>query len=193
MRRTRGSVPDEAGQGLVELALILPVFLLVLFGIFDVGRAVYTNSALSQAAREGARLAAVEAAWVGAGLSDHPRCVRNETELLAKPGGRVCPGTLADLKSHVVDAVNRMAVSLGPISAVHLSCNAGIAGDPTPTGAWTESSGGNGCDDGAGQSLATTGQLVSIRVEYVYQPFTPIVSSLIGSIALSGSASMEVN
>lgn len=43
------------GQGLVEFALILPIFLLVLFTIFDLGRLAFHYSALHNAAREGAR------------------------------------------------------------------------------------------------------------------------------------------
>ncbi len=49
---------SRTGQTLVEFALVLPVFLVVLFGLLDVGRYVYMNSVLSQAAREGARLGA---------------------------------------------------------------------------------------------------------------------------------------
>ena len=45
--------------------MVLPVFVLAVFGLFDVGRLVYINSTLSQAAREGARLAATEAGWIG--------------------------------------------------------------------------------------------------------------------------------
>ena len=61
-------------RALVEFALVLPIFLLVVFGVFDAGRLVYTNSVLSQAAREGARLAATEAGWVGL----HRRGVRRD-------------------------------------------------------------------------------------------------------------------
>jgi hypothetical protein len=43
------------GQTLVEFALILPVFLLILMGILDLGRAVYYSSTLSNVARETAR------------------------------------------------------------------------------------------------------------------------------------------
>ena len=56
---------SRGGQTLVEFALVFPVFILLLFGIVDAGRFVYMNSVLSQAAREGARLAAVEASWIG--------------------------------------------------------------------------------------------------------------------------------
>lgn len=47
------------GQSLVEFALILPVFMLIVLGIFDFGRAIYSYSALHNAAREGARYGAV--------------------------------------------------------------------------------------------------------------------------------------
>jgi Flp pilus assembly protein TadG len=46
---------ERRGQTLVEFALILPVFLLLLMGILDLGRAVYYNSTLSNDARDTAR------------------------------------------------------------------------------------------------------------------------------------------
>jgi Flp pilus assembly protein TadG len=45
---------------MAEFAVVLPIFLLLLFGIIDGGRAVYANNALSQAAREGARWGSVQ-------------------------------------------------------------------------------------------------------------------------------------
>ena len=48
------------GQALVEFALVFPVFMLVLFGILDVGRYVYVSNALNEASREGARYGSVE-------------------------------------------------------------------------------------------------------------------------------------
>src|SRR5688572_1710026 len=47
------------GQALVEFALIIPLFLLLLVGIFDLGRAVFSYDTLTIAAREGARIAIV--------------------------------------------------------------------------------------------------------------------------------------
>jgi len=173
--------PSDRGQAVVEFALVVPVLFLAVFGLFDVGRLVYTNSALSQAAREGARLASTEAAWVG---STAASCV----------AAAVCPSDVAALQADVASAVNRMTVGLGPVSAVHLSCNTGTAGDLAPSGAWTSpGGGGNGCLDGAGQPLGAAGQLVSVRVEYTYQPMTPVISSILGTVPLSGSATMVVH
>ena len=49
----------QRGDGLVEFALVLPVLLLLLFGILDGGRAVYAYHVVANSAREGARYASV--------------------------------------------------------------------------------------------------------------------------------------
>lgn len=51
---------ERRGQTLVEFALILPIFLLLLMGIFDFGRAVYAYNTVSNAARQAVRLAIVD-------------------------------------------------------------------------------------------------------------------------------------
>ena len=48
------------GQSLAEFALILPMMLLVVMGIFDLGRGIYMYSAVHNAAREGARYGAID-------------------------------------------------------------------------------------------------------------------------------------
>jgi Flp pilus assembly protein TadG len=54
------SFRDARGQGLLEFALVLPVLLIVLFGVVDFGRAIYGYSTAGQAARAGSRVAIVE-------------------------------------------------------------------------------------------------------------------------------------
>ena len=51
---------QEKGQNLVEFALILPVFLLLVVGMAEFGRAWMTRNILTGAAREAVRAAAVE-------------------------------------------------------------------------------------------------------------------------------------
>ena len=46
---------SKRGQALVEFALVIPVLLLVIVGIFDLGFAVYAQNMVSNAAVEGAR------------------------------------------------------------------------------------------------------------------------------------------
>jgi Flp pilus assembly protein TadG len=58
MRRVRTHGRDR-GAAAVEFALVLPLLLLIVFGIIDFGRAYNAQIELTQAAREGVRLAAL--------------------------------------------------------------------------------------------------------------------------------------
>ena len=60
MRWFAGRPSAKRGQALVEFALIIPIFIFLVMGIFDLGRAVYGFNTINNAAREGARLAIVD-------------------------------------------------------------------------------------------------------------------------------------
>lgn len=49
----------SAGQSLVEFALVLPVFMMLVFGILDGGRAILTYNDVAQSTRNVARVASV--------------------------------------------------------------------------------------------------------------------------------------
>lgn len=61
---TRGGRLDRRrgrhrGQSLVEFAVVLPIFLLILAGILDFGLGLYSQMTIINAAREGARIGSV--------------------------------------------------------------------------------------------------------------------------------------
>lgn len=58
-RRPLGAGKRDRGAAAVEFALMLPLLLLLVFGIIDFGRALNAQVTLTQAAREGARLVAL--------------------------------------------------------------------------------------------------------------------------------------
>lgn len=58
MRRLR---EDRRGQAMVELAIVLPILLLLVMGIIDFGRIYHGYLAVTTAAREAARQAAIGA------------------------------------------------------------------------------------------------------------------------------------
>ena len=60
LRRIRAT---ETGQSLVEFAMVLPLFLVLLFALVDFGRAFYSWMVITNAAREGARAGAVQKDW----------------------------------------------------------------------------------------------------------------------------------
>lgn len=165
-----GLAGRSEGQGLVEFALVLPIFMLLLFGLIDVGRFVYMNSTLSQAAREGARLAATEASWIGTTTASDPSC--------NQPFGHVCPPDVATFEADITAAANRMMAPFGTVSAVYFSCDpSGTA----PSGGWTTKS----CPAASRQ----TGDNVSVRVVLTFAPLTGVM----GTITNSGSATMVIN
>jgi hypothetical protein len=162
--------PRRTGQALVEFALVIPIFLLMLFGLIDMGRFVFMSSTLSQAAREGARLAAVEAYWMG---SADPSCNTS--------GGPVCPANLAALRANVLSATNRMLTPFANITNAQLftSCDAGTP----PSGSWTTTT----CNSNQPQNLA------SVRVVVVFTPITPVIGQMFSSITNEASATMVIN
>jgi Flp pilus assembly protein TadG len=58
-RRSARTTSRRRGQAMVEFALTIPIFLLLLVALFDLGRAVFAYNTLTNAAREGARMAIV--------------------------------------------------------------------------------------------------------------------------------------
>lgn len=57
--RRAGRGASDRGAVAVEFALLLPLLLIVIFGVIDFGRALNAQITITQAAREGARLAAL--------------------------------------------------------------------------------------------------------------------------------------
>lgn len=57
LSRLRRSSRSQRGQSIVELALLLPLFLVVILGIVETGRMWWTQQGLTSAAREGLRAA----------------------------------------------------------------------------------------------------------------------------------------
>jgi Flp pilus assembly protein TadG len=51
--------PRSRGQALVEFALVIPIFLVLVIGTFDLGAGVFAYNSVTNAAREGVRLAIV--------------------------------------------------------------------------------------------------------------------------------------
>jgi hypothetical protein len=174
LRRSQGRASRSRGQALVEFSLILPIFLLILFGAIDAGRFVYTDSTLSQAAREGARLGAVEASWLG-----------DTDTSCGTPAGPVCPANVATLVSHVTAAANRMVGGLGAITNVEIRCDA--PGGAPPTVDWASPGPTKTCANKA------QGNLLSVRISFTFNPITPIAGPLIGSVTRQAAATMVIN
>ena len=61
-RRQRTFFQKQDGSVILETALMITVLLLLMFGMVDFGRVMYTSNSLVSAAREGARFGATQSA-----------------------------------------------------------------------------------------------------------------------------------
>jgi Flp pilus assembly protein TadG len=59
--RSKNLVTRMKGQSMVEFALVLPLLVLIIAGIFDLGRAFFALITITNAAREGARFGSLHA------------------------------------------------------------------------------------------------------------------------------------
>jgi Flp pilus assembly protein TadG len=177
----------RTGQALVEFALVLPAFLLILFGLVDGARFVYLNSVLSQAAREGARLAAAEARWIAKTTTDDPSCVADPGLITAaNPGAHVCPatetGSSNSLQAGITVAANRMMAPFGDVNHVYFDCQPTAS---VPPAGWTATR----CPSTFRVAAVNS---VWVRVDMPFRPITPLLGQ-VWTPTLTGSATMAIN
>jgi Flp pilus assembly protein TadG len=84
--RLRRECADDRGAELVEFALVLPLLLILIMGIIDFGLAFQRYEVITNAAREGARLGSLQAAYT---VSDIQARVNQYCVAAQLPGG--CP------------------------------------------------------------------------------------------------------
>jgi Flp pilus assembly protein TadG len=82
---------NERGTSMAEFAVVATFFFMLIFGVIEFGRLLYTHNALTDAARRGARYAIIHQAEVAQdGTFRVAKCVRNvvmygETHISAYP------------------------------------------------------------------------------------------------------------
>jgi Flp pilus assembly protein TadG len=146
VRRHRGR-----GQSLVEFALVLPIFLLMLMGIVDAGRLIYTYNTVSNAARDGARVAIVNQSTTGTNTCD-------TTSATAYPVG--CA------------VASGLVLNIDPTTDVSVQYNDDT--DTTPC------------------SPVAIGCIAVVTVTGTYQPLTPLIGQIIGTIDVSSTTKMPI-
>ena len=87
-RRTDKGQRDEKGQALVEFTLLVPIFLILLFAIVDFGMGFHSWITVTNSAREGARLGAVQAttAQIIVRVQDTSDLINEDTKMTVTVG-----------------------------------------------------------------------------------------------------------
>ena len=119
------------GQALLEFALVLPIFLSLLFLIVDFGRVVWATNSLANAAREGARYAIVHGGSASNPCPVGPS-VPNVTNIPSASAS--CPYP-SPSKQSIIDAVQAYAVAGGGNVSVTVCYGSGCSGSTDTAGA----------------------------------------------------------
>ena len=79
--RIAGAMREDRGASAVEFALVFPVFILMVLGIFEFSRALWTSSLLNYAVQAAARCGAVDTATCGSSTDTVTYAVQNSSPL----------------------------------------------------------------------------------------------------------------
>ena len=168
--------PDRAdsGQSLVEFAVVLPVFVLILFGMLEFGFMFSHNLTLQYATQEGARTGA----------------------LLANGGGLTTPCGTVDPDPLIVAAVQRVLdspgspVDISQVAQIRIYSANASGGEAGPVDIWDNKGAGSGpVVDGQALNFKLTSQgwapcardntsvppqSVGVSLAYTYRMVTPL-------------------
>jgi hypothetical protein len=148
MRRTSSTRPraHSQAQALAEFALVVPIFLVLVFGIIEAGRFMFYYEVMNHATREGARYAIVNG-------SNSLNCPTGPTT-----GADSCNPSGSDVRDRVV-----RAAFIVPGAAITFPAIAGCAATPpAPL---------NPC----WQPDNSRGSTVTVLARYTYRPLIPLV------------------
>lgn len=157
------------GQGLVEFAVVLPIFMFILLGIVDVGRAVWANDSLANAAREAARFAIVHGGSATTACPVGPPTIDTRVPI-ASPS---CPYP-SPSKQAIIDVATAAAIAGGDVSV--------------------DVCYGTGCTGSTDAAMATNarGRTVTVTVRGTVSMITGNLLGL-GTFNLKGSSTMTIS
>lgn len=129
MTRTRG-----VGQSLVEFALVLPLFLTILIGMVDVGRAIWANNVIANAAREAARYAIVHGGSSTNQCPVGPPVTTGSNRTVIPAASTSCPYP-SPSKEGIRDAARSFAIAAGFPVTIYVCYGLNCSGDTDISGA----------------------------------------------------------
>lgn len=176
----------ESGQGLTEFALIAPVLMMLICGVFDFGRGMSANVTVTNSSREGARFLATQASAVTAplGSSSLVGCYGTGSSPSAPAVGTAQSQAWKQMQNASLD-MSKVSMEVDFYAAKNNN-------DPSLGGAPDDVI---TCVGGAVHETATgyqpaTGDWVTFKVTYTYSPATPLVEAVVHSVTVSQQTTM---
>jgi hypothetical protein len=163
-------VRSQRSQALVEFAIVSPIFLLIIFSAIDISRLLYTYTAISSAARDGARTASLS----GSLFSDCQ--IIQEIELVGQGFPvRMDPSSIAGNSDP-----NNPSPPLQPALPAQIPPNVGYGY------IWPAVATGNppdlNCTSATQRAIAPSVKHVAVEVQYHFVPLLPFVSQFAPNI-----------
>jgi Flp pilus assembly protein TadG len=170
LRRLGRYARSQRSQALVEFAMVSPIFLLVLFTAIDISRLLYTYTAVSSAARDGARTASL----AGAIYSDCQ--IIQEVELVGQGFPvRMDPSSIVGNSDP-----NNPSGALQPATQAQIPPNVAYAyiWPAVATAAPADSN----CTSSTQRAVSPSVKHVAVEIQYHFTPLLPLVSTFAANI-----------
>ena len=159
-------------QALAEFALVIPLFLVFVMGVFDLGRVVWATSSLSSAAREAARYAIVHG---GSASNSCPNGPATGTDVTIPAASSSCPFP-SPSKQSIIDAATSAAIAGGQNISVTVCYSA-----PTTT-----------CTGNTDNSNNARGNTITVGISGTVNLITPALLGL-SNYTVAANSTMVIN
>jgi hypothetical protein len=172
-RRLRG----QRSQALVEFSMVAPLFLIVIFAAIDISRLLYTYTAISSAARDGARTASFQTAI----YSDCQ--IIQEVELVGQGFPvKMDPNSIAG-DSDPNNPGGALQPSVPPPNVGYAYIWPAVATADPPD---------SNCSSGTPRAVSQTVKHVAVEVQYHFVPWTPFIAQLTNGIIVKTTSVITV-
>ena len=165
-------VRSQRSQALVEFAMVSPIFLLVIFMAVDISRLLYAYTAISSAARDGARTASLASSV----FSDCE--IIQEVELV----GQGFPVAMDPASIAGNSDPNNPSGALRPATQAQIPPNKGYA-YIWPAVATADPPDSN-CTSTSPRGISATVKHVAVEIQYHFVPLLPLVTDFTSNIII---------
>ncbi|MGH7760301.1 MAG: TadE/TadG family type IV pilus assembly protein [Candidatus Dormibacteraceae bacterium] len=167
LRRLGRHARSQRSQALVEFAMVSPIFLLVLFTAIDISRLLYTYTAVSSAARDGARTASL----AGAIYSDCQ--IIQEVELVGQGFPvEMDPNSIVG-NSDPNNPSGTLQPTVPPANVAYAYIWPAVA---------TAAPADSNCTSTTQRAVSPSVKHVAVEIQYHFTPLLPIVSTFASNI-----------
>ncbi len=183
----------ERGQGMVEFAMIIPVFLLILLGLLEFGFVFDEQMTLAYGTREGARSGAA----FGSGNSTTLPCADVDKNVVAAvqrvlkgPGSRVVLASSTQIQ--LFRATASGGIAGGAVNTWSYSPGSGPLVDGTALDFSQTSFNWNACGRKTDGTVGSPPDSIGVSIVHTYQFVTPL-ASVMGFFGPNGTATLPIS